>query len=114
MKIFIVSIAKLIGCLCLMLSLSACFIRPYKFGITQGNVITASKVAELQEGMSEEEVLYILGTPMLNDVFHLNRWDYIYYEKPTYGVEKRHHVAVYFENGHIAKITQDLLQESAA
>ncbi|HRE31640.1 MAG TPA: outer membrane protein assembly factor BamE [Candidatus Berkiella sp.] len=67
----------------------------------------------IHAGMSEEEVRYILGTPMLHDIFHTNRWDYVYLEKPNEGEEVRRHLAIYFENGYVEKITQDPLPEVA-
>lgn len=106
----------LIQCACwllLSLSLSACFVRPYKFDLIQGNDITSESVSLIHPGMSEEEVRYLLGTPMLHDIFHTNRWDYVYLEKPGHGEEIRRHLAIYFENGRVEKITQDPLPEVA-
>lgn len=96
----------------LCLSLSACFIRPYKFDITQGNPLTADKVAEIHPGMSAEQVRYTLGTPMLQDVFHDERWDYVYYDKPGYKAAKRSHMAIYFEDGRVARITKDAFPDA--
>lgn len=95
-------------------SLSACFVRPYKFDITQGNPLTAEKVAQIQPGMSAEQVRYTLGTPMLQDVFHNDRWDYVYYDKPGYKEAKRSHMAIYFENGQVARITKDAFPDAVA
>ncbi len=81
--------------------------RPYKFDVEQGNVLSAEKIDEIQPGMSEEEVRYVLGTPMLQDVFHTNRWDYVYYEKPGYGDPVRQHLAIYFDNGRVERVTRD-------
>lgn len=106
----------LLQCACwllLSLSLSACFVRPYKYDLIQGNPISAESVALVHEGMSEEEVRFVLGTPMLHDIFHINRWDYVYIEKPNHGEETRRHLAIYFENGRVEKITQDPLPEVA-
>lgn len=61
----------------LSLSLSAC-IRPYQPDIQQGNIINNSDLNEIRYGMSKQEVLYILGTPMVIDPFNESRWDYYY------------------------------------
>jgi outer membrane protein assembly factor BamE len=114
MKTLASSILKSATCISLCLFLSACFIRPYKFDITQGNLVTADTVEQLQTGMTEEQVQYLLGTPMLHDVFHTNRWDYIYYEKPGYGEPKRRHLAIYFEQGRVERITRDEMPASVA
>lgn len=59
------------------LALSAC-IRPYQPDIQQGNILNNSNLQELRYGMSKQEVLFILGTPMVIDPFNEQRWDYYY------------------------------------
>ncbi|NNC98843.1 MAG: outer membrane protein assembly factor BamE [Gammaproteobacteria bacterium] len=59
------------------LLVSAC-IRPYQPDIQQGNIINNSDLAELRYGMNKQEVLFILGTPMVIDPFNESRWDYYY------------------------------------
>jgi outer membrane protein assembly factor BamE len=51
---------------------------------------------------------------MLNDVFHTNRWDYVYYDKPRIGKETRRHIAVHFEDGRVSEVTRDFLPEAVA
>ena len=50
----------------------------YKPEIQQGNLITAEQVAQLRPGMSRAQVQGVLGAPLLADIFHANRWDYVY------------------------------------
>lgn len=57
--------------------LSAC-IKPYQPDVQQGNIINNSDLRELRYGMSKQEILYILGTPMVIDPFNEQRWDYFY------------------------------------
>lgn len=57
--------------------LSAC-IKPYQPDIQQGNIINNSDLREIRHGMSKQEVLFILGTPMVIDPFNEQRWDYFY------------------------------------
>lgn len=57
--------------------LSAC-IKPYQPDIQQGNIINNSDLREIRAGMSKQEVLFILGTPMVIDPFNEQRWDYYY------------------------------------
>ena len=52
------------------------FLRPYRPDIQQGNFISREMVAQLKEGMTQEQVRFVLGTPLLTDVFHNDRWDY--------------------------------------
>lgn len=51
---------------------------PYKVDIHQGNVVTREQLALVQTGMNRDQVRELLGSPMLTDVFHANRWDYVY------------------------------------
>jgi|CXWL01.1.fsa_nt_gi outer membrane protein assembly factor BamE len=67
-----------IGIILLALLLTSCGLKPYKMDIHQGNFITAEMRAKLKLGMSKTQVRYVLGTPMVNDPFHDNRWDYVY------------------------------------
>ena len=62
---------------CLGLLLSSC-IRPYQPDIQQGNILNNSNIKELRYGMTKQEVLFILGTPMVIDPFNEARWDYYY------------------------------------
>ena len=59
------------------LFLSAC-IRPYQPDIQQGNILNNSDLSEIRYGMTKQEVLFILGTPMVIDPFNESRWDYYY------------------------------------
>lgn len=60
--------------------LSAC-IKPYQPDIQQGNIINNSDLKEIRYAMSKQEVLFILGTPMVIDPFNESRWDYYYSNK---------------------------------
>ena len=52
------------------------FLRPYRPDIQQGNFISREMVSQLKEGMTRDQVRFVLGTPLLTDVFHNERWDY--------------------------------------
>ncbi|HOX66362.1 MAG: outer membrane protein assembly factor BamE [Rhizobacter sp.] len=53
-------------------------VTPYRVDIVQGNVVTKEQVARVQIGMSRAQVRDILGSPLLADVFHADRWDYVF------------------------------------
>ena len=53
-------------------------ITPYRIDIRQGNYITQEMVAQLKPGMTRDQVRFILGTPLVVDPFHKNRWDYVH------------------------------------
>lgn len=76
----------------------------YKIDIQQGNALPEDKVEQLEVGMSQRQVKFLLGTPLLTHPFEPDRWDYIYYlkrghEKP---VEKR--LTVFFKEGKVVDI----------
>ena len=50
----------------------------YRIDVQQGNVLTQDMVAQLRPGLTRDQVRFILGTPMLVDMFHSDRWDYVY------------------------------------
>jgi outer membrane protein assembly factor BamE len=53
----------------------------YRINIAQGNFLEAKQVDQLAVGMTKSQVRFLLGTPMINDAFHPERWDYLYYFK---------------------------------
>jgi len=60
----------------LTLLIGAC--APYRIDVQQGNYLTQNEISQLSTGMSKREVRYILGTPLIIDPFHENRWEYFY------------------------------------
>ncbi|OOZ36235.1 outer membrane protein assembly factor BamE [Solemya velesiana gill symbiont] len=80
----------------------------YRVDVQQGNVVNQEMINKLQPGMSKSQVRYLMGTPMLIDTFHQNRWDYIYsmQEGKEERVQKR--VALHFEQDRLVSIEGDL------
>lgn len=76
---------------------------PYRADVQQGNWVTAEQVARLEQGMTREQVRYVLGTPTLQDIFHSDRWDYPYYNKPGYGDAEERRFTVWFENDQLVR-----------
>ncbi len=88
-------------------------ITPYRIDIQQGNYISSEMVAQLRPGMSKEQVRLTLGTPLLTDIFHADRWDYIYwYEKAGAKPEQRK-LTVYFEDGKLTRLDGDVVAAGA-
>ena len=56
--------------------------------------------------MTKEQVEFLLGSPMLTDIFHPERWDYIYYLIPGYGEKERRHVSIIFNGNKIIEIVK--------
>ena len=78
-----------------MIALSGCNF--YRLDVQQGNVIEPEKMTKIQVGMSRGAVLDLLGTPLVTDPFHPERWDYVYLFKPAYGKAQRSRVTVFFD-----------------
>ena len=51
----------------------------FKIDIQQGNIVDPEKVEQLQVGMTKEQVEFLMGTPLIADPFHPDRWDYVYF-----------------------------------
>ncbi len=77
----------------------------YRMPIQQGNYLDGHAVSRLKVGMTRSQVRYLLGTPMVEDVFDKDRWDYIYYYKRGYvrrPLESR--VIVYFNGDKVQRL----------
>ena len=77
--------------------------------IQQGNYISQEMVSQLKIGMTKEQVRYVLGTPLVADIFHADRWDYVYYYDPRRGQREARKIAVVFENGKLARVAGDVV-----
>ena len=53
----------------------------YRASISQGNLVQEEDLAQLEVGMTRKQVRFLLGTPMIDDPFHRDRWDYVYYQR---------------------------------
>jgi outer membrane protein assembly factor BamE len=72
-------------------------ISPYKLEIVQGNVITAELLAQVKPGRSRNEVRDVLGSPLLADPFHAQRWDYVFLLQRQGTEVQRRALVVWFE-----------------
>jgi len=80
----------------------------YRIPIQQGNVVTVEMLQDLKLGMDKRKVRFILGTPLVTDAFHQNRWDYYYSYQPGSGERVQQHASVYFEDDRLARIDADI------
>jgi len=86
----------------LSLSLSSCSI--YKMEVQQGNILSSEVVSQLKTGMMKAEVATLLGTPLLQDNFRSNRWDYIYFTKRGRAESFKKSITLFFQNEQLTKI----------
>ncbi len=76
----------------------------YRMSITQGNFLEGKTVDQLQVGMTRAQVRYLLGTPMVPDVFDKERWDYLYYfKRGRLKTPEQRHLIVYFQEDKVSK-----------
>ena len=84
-----------------LLVLNGC-VRTYRVEIQQGNVISAEQIEKITSGTSRNEVRFILGTPLIEDPFHAERWDYFYSLNPAKGeMVTKYRLSVWFENDQV-------------
>lgn len=78
-------------------------VSPYKLDIPQGNAITADQVAKLKPGLTRSQVRFILGTPLLTDPFHAERWDYIYTDAKNSKLSQKKTFTVFFDQDKLSR-----------
>jgi len=86
------------------------FINEYKIDVQQGNVLTQDMVAQLKPGQSREQVRFILGSPLIADIFHRDRWDYVYrFREGRSGQVQSRKFSVFFDgNGLLERVSGDV------
>lgn len=97
----------------LALLLAACsgtpVVQPYRIEIRQGNVVTQDMVAQLKPGLTKDQVKFILGSPLVSDMFHTDRWDYVYHFRPGKGPVQQRRLTVIFEDAKLARLAGDVV-----
>lgn len=93
------------------LALAGCsFPGVYKVDIQQGNVVTQDMIDQLRPGMTQRQVRFIMGNPLVLDTFHPNRWDYLYSIQPGGGQRLQERVSLMFNNeGLLAGLSGDFM-----
>ncbi len=80
----------------------------YQASLSQGNLIKQEDLDQVETGMTRNQVRFLLGTPLVDDMFHSNRWDYVYYlrigrDKATF----KRWVSIYFDGDTVSSIVRD-------
>ena len=94
---------SLVTALCIVAILGACSV--HRIDMQQGNVITQEMMKKLKIGMDKPKISRLLGTPLIEDPFHNDRWDYVY-EFVSYdtGEKQSSHIVLYFDGENLTKI----------
>ncbi len=102
---------RIIAVFLLSLAAAACV---HKIDVQQGNYITQDLVDRLKPGMTKAEVKGILGTPLLADAFHANRWDYFFNNKPNRKPEERSRLSIFFADEKLVAVSGDVRPTGSA
>lgn len=87
-------------------------IEPYKVDVVQGNVVTQEVMAQIQPGLGRMQVKEILGTPLLADPFHADRWDYVFAIRRQGVADQQRRVSIFFKDDAVERFdTQPLPTE---
>jgi outer membrane protein assembly factor BamE len=87
------------------------YLSPYRIDVRQGNFVTQEMVAQLKPGLTREQVRFILGSPLVTDMFHADRWDYLYRLQPGRGETQQRHLAVFFQDGKLTRVAGDVVAD---
>jgi len=80
----------------------------YKMTVQQGNIINEEMVDSLQPGMNKRQVRFLLGTPLLVDLFHPGRWDYTYTIRRGHQPMEAKRLTLFFEDDALVRIEGDI------
>jgi len=88
-------------------------IKPYKMPIQQGNLVTSKMMMQLKPGMTKTQVRFVMGTPLINDSFHKDQWDYFYQMEKDGAIIEKRRVILMFEKDLLAKVKGDVIPANA-
>lgn len=96
------------------LAAAAGCVQPYDLEIQQGNVVTEDMLRQLEQGMTQREVRFVLGSPLLVDPFQPNRWDYYYWREAhdDLGPEQRRITLYFDDDGRLQRMRGDIIAVS--
>ena len=89
-------------------------VKPFKMDIQQGNVVTSKMLLQLRPGMTKSQVKFIMGSPLLIDSFHTNRWDYFYQMRQAGKIIEQRRVILDFDKDLLTKVRGDVVPEGTA
>ncbi len=88
-------------------------IKPYKLDVQQGNVVTSKMLLQLRPGMTKSQVRFIMGTPLIQDSFHSNRWDYVYQMREKGKIIEQRRVILDFEGESLKVVRGDVIPKGS-
>lgn len=107
-QMYVIDKMRFVPLLCVF-ALAACSLVTHKIDIQQGNYVDQAMVAKLKPEMTRSQVKFILGTPLITDSFHSNRWDYVYLTGKAEKVKVRHKITVVFDGDKLTNVEGDIV-----
>ncbi|OYD53402.1 hypothetical protein CGK74_13325 [Thauera propionica] len=89
-------------------------VNPYRIDVRQGNYVDQDMVAQLKRGMTREQVRFVLGSPLVVDLFRKDRWDYVYRYVPGSRQAEQRVISVYFVDDRLDRVEGDVQAASDA
>ncbi|HLA34726.1 MAG TPA: outer membrane protein assembly factor BamE [Rhodocyclaceae bacterium] len=117
MKVFL-QVGSLLLSLALVLAMTGCAATAdqlasssllYRVDVRQGNYVTQDMVAQLKPGLTRDQVRFILGSPLLVDMFHSDRWDYVYRFQSGQGATDQRKLTVFFQDNKLLRVAGDVV-----
>lgn len=93
--------------LLLPLLLAGCFLVPHKIEVLQGNFVDHKMLEKLKPDMTRSQVRFVLGTPLIADPFHPDRWDYVYLSGKAGDVRSQSRITVVFDGNRLVRLEGD-------
>ncbi len=84
-------------------------VSPYRIDVRQGNYVDQQMVAQLRPGMTREQVRFVLGTPLVVDMFRENRWDYVYRHTEGWSEPQSRRLSVFFVDDKLDSVEGDVV-----
>ena len=88
-------------------------VNPWKIDVRQGNFVSQQMVAQLKPGQTRDQVRFILGSPLIADAFHADRWDYIYRFTSGSGAILDRRLTVFFQDNKLSRVAGDVVAAMA-
>ena len=103
--------AVLAACLLLTACASDSFFYPHRIDVRQGNYVDQRMVSQLRQGMTREQVRYVLGSPLVVDMFRTDRWDYAYRYTEGWGETQKRNLSLYFVEDRLDRVEGDVVAQ---
>jgi outer membrane protein assembly factor BamE len=90
------------------------FLTTHKIDIQQGNYVTQDMISRLKPGMTRSQVRFLMGTPLIVDPFHSDRWDYVYTFQKAGTMKEQRRIVVIFDSDKLLRIEGDVVPAQTA